>query len=569
MSEAWRKLIASTVICYLVAFGLSLLSAIFAFSLGSVLAMFQWQWIVARAWSDFFELMPVAQAWAVLITFALVIPTQSGSIRGTSFERFGTSIVAILVMALVFSLTYGIAHPRVVSRRENLETVSIVSRALWRIADDARQSQDHARELAALEQYIGLVGETDDAVQRRADARKEVRKDASRGLGDSGTAPPTHDGPATARELVARAQAARAVGDYSTSHYMATLAQSLEPDNDEAARLAAEALQRLQGTAPDEAESEAAVLFGMKQAAKESLTRGDVVDAYYRFAELRRRYPADRDVERYLATARERIENLGVFRDEVEPLLGLPGTGSFVFVNGEGEDWREVISIGKLIQVPAGLYAHQVEVIRFSLDGSLESHRSSAYGKLVANADGRYLVLTVLDREDPSAIIYPVDHHGVVAPETGGLVLLSPAADELWLLGVASADPTGAAVTDLFRTTRLLRTYGLVPEPAQAELLRRLSLPFTFLILNFFVLGFAWRYRSRHLSWPPLPTLVLVPLAPLFLVPVYLFLRFAHRVLFSALLLWTGLALSVVILVVVEAALLVISLMYLALSSRE
>jgi hypothetical protein len=428
------------------------------------------------------------------------------------------------------------------------------------------QSQDFAGALSDLDQYAGLVGNTEDVQEQRAIARQEAEKDAAHVMVPDTPVLRGAERPTTAQELVDRARAAKAEEDYSTVHYMATLARSIDPDNDEAARLAAEALARLQEAAPSDEESAEAELFRRKQAAKADLDQNNSIEAYYELKALEADHPADVDVGRYLAIATERVEQLGVFRDEIEPLLSLPGTGSFVFVNDSTETTRELVSIGKLIRVPDGMFAHQVEVVRFDLEsGRIEEHRSSPYGKLVENS----LVLTILDRNDPSAITYPVEHQGVVDPESRGLVALTPTADELWLLGIASADPEGASITDLLRTTRTLRDYGLVPQPAEAELLRRLSLPFTFLILSFFVLGFAWRYRSRYIARPPLPTLVLVPVAPVLLVPLYLLFRFAHRILFSALLLWTGLTIAVILLLVVEAALLVISLMYLALSSRE
>ena len=297
----------------------------------------------------------------------------------------------------------------------------------------------------------------------------------------------------------------------------------------------------------------------------ESLDRGDVIDAYYRFKELEKQRPADVDVARYLAIATEEVANLTLFMDEVERALAMPGTGGFAFINKSDEMTREVVAIGKLVRVPFGLYAQHIEVIRFTLDGRLEYHLSSDFGKFVEGA----LVLTVLDPESPNSILRPTVHHGITNPETENLLELTPSADDLWLLGVASADPAGAAVTDLVRTVGSLQSFGIVAEPIEAEMLFRLSLPFTFLILSILTLGFSWRYRSRYLARPPIGTFILVPLAPVALMTVYLLLRFFHRILFSALLLWTNLTLAIALLIAVEGIILAVALMYLALSSRE
>jgi hypothetical protein len=562
MTDAWRKLFASSVICYAAAFALVLLWSVQAFSLELAVAEFQWSWIMARTWEQFLAFAPIAQAWAVLITFGLVIPIQSNGPAGTSFERFGSSIATVLVLAIAFTLAYGFAHPTVVSRRENMETASAIARELWESAQEARSLQDYEKALSEMEQYVGLVGESEEAQEFLIDVREEVRTDAAR-LGDAAPVPREEPGAATVDELVMRARAAREDEDFSTAHYMATLALQLDAGNDEAARIAAESLDRLADLRPDESESEASELFTRKLAAKALLSKP--VDAYYEFSRLADEYPRDPDVARYLAIAAEGVSRQGVFRDEAQEVLSLPGAGPFVFLNRSSDESRELISIGKLVRVNSGLYAHQVEVIEFSPAGQVLLHRGSDYGKIV----GETLVMTVLDSSGERRPADLGEYQGLAHSDTAGLVTLGPTPEELWLLAVASADPAGASVVDLFRTNRDLVQFGLIPDPARAELLRRLSLPFTFLIMSFFTMGFAWRYRSRYLTRPPIPTLILVPLAPLVLMPLYLLLRYAHRILFSALLLWTGFGLAVAVLIAVEAALLLVSLMYLALSSRE
>ncbi len=570
MADSWRKLIVSSIVCYAVAFGLILLSAVLSFSLEDILAEFHWDWVFAQTWSEFLALAPVAQAWAVVIAFSLVIPMQSSGLTGTSFERFGSSIIVLLVITLAFSVAYGIAHPQAVSNRANLEFSSAFARSRWDSAEAAIEAQNYERALRDLSQYVTIVGESNEAQELMRSVRRQVQLEAARQLedeaGEARTADsPERDAAAGAWELTDRARAAHTAEDYSTAHYLATLALSLDENNEEAARLATEALQRLAASAPDDEESAQATLFRSILDAKENLDRDKVIDAYYQLKELQEQYPTDIDVARYLALATERVADLTLFMDDVQRALEMPGTAEFAFINASDESTREVVSIGKLVCTSSGLYAQNIEVMRFTLDGLLEYHLSSDYGKLV---DG-FLVLTVLDPENPDAIVRPTVHHPIGGGETEHLPEISPSADELWLLAIASADPAGASITDLVRTARSLPVYGLVTEPIEAEMLFRMSMPFTFLILNILVLGFSWRYRSRYLARPPIGTFIVVPSAPIVLLPGYLLLQFAHRILFSALLLWTSLTIAIVLLVVVEGVLLAVALMYLALSVRE
>lgn len=580
MTDSWRKLVVTSFACYAAAFGLILLSSVFTFSLEVTRVEVQWGWIMAQTWSEFLALTPVAQAWAVLITFSLVIPMQGSGLTGTSFERFGSSILTLLMFTLAFSVVYGIAHPRVTNNRAGLEFSSAVARSLWKSAQDSIEAQNYERALKLLDQYVGVVGESPDAQELLRSVRKRAQLDAVRQSEDEAAearaaVSPARDGVAGAQELMDRAQAARAIEDFSTAHYLATLALSLDKNNEEAQRLAAETLQRLAGTAPNDEESAQAALFRSKQDALESRARGDLIDAYYRLRELQEQYPADGDVARYLAIATEEVAGLTLFLDDVRRALEMPGTADFAFINASDEITREVVAIGKLVWTPSGLYAQNIEVVRFSLDGNLEYHLSSDYGKFVAGKPvddepaNNFFVLTVLDRENQDAILRPSVLHEMEGSETGNLLRISPSAEELWLLAVASADPALASITDLVRTAASLQPYGLVTEPIEAELLFRLSLPFSFLIFSILILGFSWRYRSRYLGGPPIVTFIIVPLAPLVLLPAYLLLRFAHRILFSALLLWTDLTLAIVLLVAVEGILLTVALMYLALSARE
>lgn len=566
MSDSWRKLIISTIVCFALSFGLVLLSSIFGFTLEQTLADFQWDWIMAQTWSEFLEIVPIAQAWAVLITFSLVIPMRTGGRAGTSFERFGSSIITLLIFTLIFTAAYGATRPQAVRTREDLDFSTAVARSLMDAGVRAMDEQDYEHALQDFTQYVVIVGNDEAVRDRMREARREAGLDAANTRPEGGGVRRGDRGePGDWRELTERARLAMENEDYSTAYYLATLALTLEPESDEAARIAAESLNRLGAVVPDEEETEAAALFRAKQAAREATNRGDVIDAYYQWVALNRDHPGDADISRHLAQATEKVQSLSAFLDDVVRALSMPGTGSFAFVNSSDETTREIVSVGKLVRVPTGVYARNVEVMRFNLDGELLYHLSSDYAKLV---DGSF-VFTVVDPDSPAGILRPTVHHGTPALETESILPIAVTAEDLWLIGVASATPAAASVTDLVRTTRSLSRFGLVTEPVESEVLFRLALPFISLMFSILVMGFSWRYRSRYLARPPLSTWIVVLLAPLVLIPVYLGFQYAHRILFSALLLWTSLGTAIGGLVVVEGILLTISLMYLALSTRE
>ena len=563
MAESWRKLLWLSVLCHAVGFGFLLLVSVFSFSTRTVLSEFQWAWITTRTWADFLPLVPVFQGWAVLLTFAWIVPLSTTRDSGASFERFAGSIIVLLVLTLVYAVAYLAVLPSMVARLEAMERTTTVAGRLRASADAARRERDYPRAVADLNAYLALVGRSDEVEQLLITMREQA------GIRELPPAEETEQAPwgmperATAAELLDRADAALGRSDYSTAHYMATLAQTLEPRNDEAARLATQALAGIESLAPDDRESEAARLYWAKHEAKGALTRQEYVEAYVLFATLAERHPRDTDVRRYLQTARDQVGSMAVFRDEAEAALGAPGATDLVFVDRVGPDSVHLVAIGRLVPGPAGLYAQAIESIEVDASGRVVRHVSGEYGRY---ADG-YFLLNVVSRES-GIQVRPTVLTGDEDAVTSGVLAVQPSADELWLLASVSRNPEAADIASLSRSAATAASHGLIAEPVRMELLMRLSAPFTFLSLSLLLVGFGWRYRSRYLHLPPVVTLLVIPALPFLLAPIHLGFQYAQRIAVAASLLALGLAGALVLTVALQALLLFLSLTYLALGSR-
>ncbi len=565
MTDSWKKLLPVSVLCHAAAFGFLLLVSIFSFSTRTVLAELQWHWVVARTWAEFYRLAPAVQGWAVLLVFAWIIPMSSASVSGSSLEQFGRSIMVLLVITLVFSVGYLVGYPRVVARVESLELTTTIASRLRDSAEAARMERDYRRAEELLNQYLALVVGSEEGEEMLIEVREQARLQPAGEAQEEAPQELRIPERATAAELVDRAVAAMGRSDHSTAHYMASLAQALEPDNDEAARLGAQSLELLASLAPDERESDAGRLFWRKQRAREAFTRQDYVDAYYQFAALAEEHPRDPDVVRYLRAAEEHVSSLTVFRDEVEDALRLPGTPGLVFVNRVDEQSVELVAIDKIVVVGTGLYARQIEWIEVDRDGRALRHAWSPYGKHAAG----HFILNVIDRGANPRVTRPIVVTGEPGAITDGLLDVRPAADELVLLADVSRRPDSANIAALSRTITAAGEYGMVSEPIELEFLIRVVVPFSFLVLSLALMGFGWRYRSRYLHLPPPPTLVLVALIPFLLVPVALGLVYVQRIVLAAFLLAVGFGGALVLMIVLQAVLLFASLTYLALGARE
>lgn len=564
MDSAWRRLLSTTVICLAVAFGFFLLLAMFAVDSDSTLDAFKWQWILNRAWADLLELAPVVQAWAAIIVFSVIIPSTAGSAVSTSFQRFGSSIVVLLAMTILFTVVYGLWFPQARGRMDEITLTTGIARALGRSAEDAEAAQQYERAVELWQQYVVLVGPDEEIEKRSRELRDQARTNASRAQSDSAALSMTTAVGPTAEELVDRARVADADEDYSTAHYMATLAVSLDPQLLEARTIAAESHRRMEESGPDSQEQEAYDLYRAKQRAKKAIGDGQYIAAYHQLFALSEANPRDIDIARYLVIAEDAVRDLAVFRDEVETALQAPGSDLMV-VNAVTDGETELVYFGKLVQTKDGLFGFRIEVVRFTSEGRIVSHFSSDYGKLVED----HLVLRIVDRDGSERITFPTLHSVVDDPGIDGILELSLSADELVLLSHASRSPSSASVADLRPTLRAMHTSGQLAETVQLEMLVRLAVPFGYVIVSLLSLGFAWRFRSRYVSRPPIPALVLIVAIPFAGYPLYLFFRFAHRVVLSSFLLWVGFSPALILLIVVEAILLIISLIYVALGTQE
>jgi len=565
VAEPWKKLLASSAICHLVAYGVLLLIAVFSYTSADVLVEFQWDWITASTMAEFLRLAPVSQGWATILVFAWIVPMGATPRASTSFDRFGRSIALLLVLTLVFAVSFLVGYPRAASRVESYRFTSTLARQLRDSAARARADQNYTRALSELTQYLVLVGESEEIEETLIEVREQARRDEIRLESQATESVFRIPDSATAEELLDRATAAFQREDYSTAHYIATLARSLEPTSDEAARLAAGALAELETLAPDDLESDEATLFRRKQEAKAALTRGDFVGAYYDFAALAEEYPRDVDVRRYLRAAEDRVVSLAVFQDEVESAMQLPGSPDVVFVNRFGPDSVELVAIGKLVRTNSGVYGQQIELIETRFDGQIVRQITSDYGKL---SDG-YFIMNVIRRGAEVVHARPTVHVGAPTVATEGLLEIVPSPDDLWLLASVSRNPATADIASLSRTVDALDRYGLITQPVELEFLMRLATPFGFLIVSLVLIGFGWRFRSRYLHLPPLPTLASIPIIPLFILPVFLGLQYAQRIVVSAMLLSFGLTVAVLFIVVLQALLLILALTYVALGTRE
>lgn len=575
MTISWRRVLLISVLCYLVGMAFSAVMAIFSYSIQDVLPAFQYEWIVATAWSSFFGYLPVLQGWALLISFSILPETASrvNNAIAAGVQAVTPAIILVVVLTLGYILLIAIADPRVSRSVSDLEYTSALARGMLERGQEAMefatepQAEPEQRRMRyeeaidAFESYLAIVEEDSDIGALLEDARNRLAylPTSSAPSAEEPDAQPDDQG-RSADGYIDRAIAALDSGDYASAHYFASLAERLQPDG-EAAAIAASALSRMEEAATP-GESERRSLFDRKLEAKQLLSNGQVVPAYYRFAELREEYPRDVDVSRYYELAVEAVERRAVFADEVGEALEYPGRHQVIFANRQDEEYHELVFFATLVDAPTGLYARDIEVVRFTPEGSIIYHLSAPYGKVIEGD----LVMRVLDETDPDAREEPGYWAGGQPEEVDHIVSLTPSHTELLILAEGSDDSRSIGVGRLSSVPQTFESHGLFETPVYHEMLRRLALPFLFAITSFVAIGFAWRNRSRYLTRPPLTAFLLVPFMPFALHPIYELFLYSHTLLTAWMVIAVGFVIALVILLAIEVVFLVVSLAYLAIA---
>jgi len=568
MADFWRRLLAATLVCFIVGFVAILVYSMIVFSGKTVLDVFKWDWILANTWVELLRLAPVAQAWAALLTFGWLVPARSLSAatgRHSSLDRFGSSLITLLSLALVYAIVFLVWSPAAVRARESTEFATTMAEHLGDLASRAEEDQDYGSAVSYLRQYDTITNHEDPEIgERILNLRVRAVTDAVRASAEDEQGPSFLPEAATVTDLLSRATAALEEHDYSTAHYMATLARALEPDSNEAARISAEALRHIETSQRTTEEGEDTQFFRDLLAAKHAITRGDYVTAYYGLVELRRQRPMDLDVQRYLALAVDQAGGLSLFLDDAETAIGMAEKQDLLFVNERNAEYTELIYFGAVTRYTGVVYVQRVEVLRLDPQGSVISHVTSMYGKI----DNNHLILRVLDRDNPQLSQEP-EYLAGPPLELDGVIEIDTTANDLMVLTAVARDVRSASIGDLFGASSLVAEHGLPSEPLQLELVLRLMAPFTYILFGLLAMGLGWRYRTRYLHHPALPTIILVPLLPVLLVPVFASLQYSQRVVAATFLLWTGQTGSIALGLAFQAVLLVLGLGYVALSTRE
>jgi hypothetical protein len=571
---------------FLLAFGLFFFYSIFTFP--GYLGTFYWPFVWTNSFLLFVRYCIPVTVSAVAAAYSLLPTADTVRIRAgrQPFAKLVSSHLTtfILLTVLYTALVLGL-YPMAVRNMEHFDILTKEALTFLEKAETALANEDRETALRNYQRYLAIDSNNRAIMELVSDLQMEMIADrpepqpaAEQDL-DSMRINDLAEGKEP-YELLEMAEGFYEREDYFSAHYYADLAYKLNPNRRDAQRLAARAREMIASKDLSKLEVEEKLLFERKREGYEYFVNGQFYDAYRVFRELHDRYPQDADVISYLNKSEDRLRREAFFLDEAEQIDTLPGATELLFLNNSTDDEREIVYIGKLAGIDAGIFCKDIEVLRFS-DQGLLYHYYAPYGKMI---DGM-LNLHGVDRLAGDG---QTGDRGTGRASGGGretvprylagairlrreplpyMLALKPTLEQLPILKggrAASASKESLGFLDLWQARRQIAGFGYLESTLSGEILRRLLLPFSFLILCLLSVAVGWRFQARFFTRPHWILLLFMPLFPIVAIPLVGLYMYAQRILLNFVLLRLSFSITLIVFLALQGLLLFLTMIILA-----
>jgi hypothetical protein len=556
---------------YLLSFGVFFFYSIFAFP--RYLATFHWPFVWTNSFLLFMRYcIPVTVA-GVAVAYSL-LPTAE-AIRVRSGDQpfsglVGSHLATFTALAVVYTVLILGVHPVAQRNMERFATLTLEARSFLRKAEAEMEEGERETALLNYQRYLAIDENNRKVMELVSDLQMELMGEGSQpgqeaeGGSESMRVTDLAEG-REAWELLQMAEQYYEREDYFSAHYYADLAYRIDPDRRDARRLAARARQMIASRDLSKLEAEEKKLFERKRQAYEYFVKEEYLKAYHAFRDLRERYGEDADVISYLRKSEQRLNEETFFLEEAEQIDTLPGATQLLFVNHREEDEREIVYIGKLAGVETGVFCKDIEVLSFNSAGLLY-HYYAKYGELRDGSINLHGVART-SRERQSIPRYLSGVSRLRQERLPYFLALSPSLEQLPNLQAGQSKSATAETLGFFslwQARRQIQHYGYLEPFISSEILNRILLPFSFLVLSLLSIAAGWRFQARWLGHPYWILFVFLPLFPLVAVVLTGLYLYAQRIVVSFVLLRLGFTVSLVVFLVLQALLLMVSMIVLA-----
>jgi tRNA splicing endonuclease len=511
---------------------------------------------------------------AVAVAYSLLPTAETVRMRAARqpFARLVSShLTTFIALTVIYTALVLGLYPLAERNMVRFHNLTLQARIFLEKAETALAEEDREAALLNYQRYLAIDDDNRAIMELVSDlqmemiaGRPEPQPEIEQGL-EAMRIDDLADGKEP-HELLEMAEGFYEREDYFSAHYYADLAYKLNPDRRDAQRLAARAREMIASKDLSKLEMEEKMLFERKREGYEYFVNEEFYQAYRVFRELRDRYPQDADVASYLEKSEERLSWESFFLEEAEQIDTLPGATELLFLNHDREDEREIVYIGKLAGIDAGIFCKDIEVLRFG-DQGLLYHYYVPYGKLRDGMLNLHGVAKLSGENRETVPRYLSGASRLRQEKLPYMLALKPTLEQLPTLSggsAASASKASLGFFSLWQARRQIRSFGYLETTVSGEILRRMLLPFSFLVLCLFSVAVGWRFQVRFLARPHWILLIFMPLFPIVAIPLVGLYIYGQRILINFLLLQLSFSITLIVFLVLQGLLLFLAMIILA-----
>jgi hypothetical protein len=213
-----------------------------------------------------------------------------------------------------------------------------------------------------------------------------------------------------------------------------------------------------------------------------------------------------------------------------------------------------------VLQGRFNMYLVSPEIIVIDKDGKVQSHRISAYGKVI----GTSLIMKSISRTAAESVEEVRVLEGKVDPDTRNLLRLHQSPETMWNLAQSRFGYQDMSFPELLGLLSVVAKAGYDVLPLHSVLLGTFLQVLSFPSLCFFAMGWGWSNRNRYLTRPVFLTLLMVVAVPALMIILLKMYQYLGSCLNSSLLILGGFETALMVLVIVQVVQLTVSLIYVA-----
>jgi len=548
------------------------ISAYLSFPAENLLHIYKVLWIFEEALRQTIESLPALTISAVLISFStlrsdnLHLPLTAGSIS----KPVSRTLVLLLMITLLYSALYIGLLPELWKHRHDRLYSSSLAQSYMTQADEAMEKEDLETAYLLYREYLAI----DEDNRQVKDSISYIEGQIT--IREAEAKAPKPEEPLPRRteyrnmnvvELVEKAQTSLNDEDPFTAHYLAGIALDMDESREDAKQIAARALAAIAAQQPGREQRKEYEIYQRKLKGYQELTHQRPIEAYYIFKELQEEIDPDRDIDTYYRESLEQTRLVSFFIEDAENSIPMPGIRNIVYLDEykdpSEEPVKNLVSIQKLVRDGGNYWAHGVEIMSLASSGEVDYHLRAQYARILNDT----LLLKGISRTDNTESIEPEFYSSVNPPEVATVLKLSPTIVQLMRLSREQDYLQRLSLPDLFQLVPKIARFGYPSSQFHILLLLRLLKPFLFLILSVLALGLGWRLRIRGDKFPWL-LIWIVPFTPFVISMLLYLIEYGHQIILMAVVLYGGLYAGIAVLIFLEALLLFLSLLPVALQKE-